>query len=129
MTTEGGQQIADSIVDHNDIDTTMRDPKELENEIKQKLSKDNFDEIARKINKADDLLVQTNRSAYQHRIEKLKEFKANIETGLDKIDKIYAIVGEDLESLRNFSETNGQRYLKQPLFESNYEQIRGMLIL
>jgi uncharacterized protein YjbK len=42
----------------------MRDPKELENEIKQKLSKDNFDEIARKINKADDILVQTNRSAY-----------------------------------------------------------------
>jgi len=35
----------------------------------------------------------------------------------------------ELNDIRNFSECNGQRDLRKPVFEKNYDEIRTMLIL
>jgi hypothetical protein len=35
----------------------------------------------------------------------------------------------DLNDIRNFSESNGQRDLRKPVFEKNYDEIRAMLVL
>lgn len=119
MVTAGGNQ--EPTLDHNEIEIVTRNQKELEDEILEKLDIRTFTELAEQLTKADDLLVKTNQSAYKNRIQKLAAFKQQVEQELEAVEKIYREVALDFEELRTFSEANGQRELREPVFLNNFE--------